>query len=787
MNKGKLTMKKRMRTVAGVFTVLFIVLVGALVWRQFVQGAELKAGAEEQQTRDQKIASKRGNIYDRNMNVLATSGTAERIYINPKLISKTESDAKDRKAKAEEEARKNGTSVDTEFPNINLTEKVVNVLTTELGVSEPWLRDQLAKTDRVSVEVKANVEKSVADKVREADLVGIEFIGDTKRYYPNGPLASHLLGFTGKDGQGLEGLENILDDELSGTAGRVRSAKSAGNGDMPFQYETYEAAKDGNNVILTIDKTIQQIVENHLQTAYEENDLGNGAAAIIMNPKTGEILAMAVTPSYDPSNYSEISDPTMLAQVDEVLADHNADYNAAQRRIEIGEPEKGDEDIKEMTYDEAYAQILLKLRRNKAVVDSYEPGSTFKTIVASAALEENVVSLDDTFVCTGAKTVKDRLIHCSRREGHGTETFVEGIKNSCNPVFMDVGARLGAETFDKYFRAFGLTEKTGFLLPGETAGTHHELSAMGPVELATSSFGQTFTVTPLQMVRAVSAVVNGGYLMEPHIVKAYTDSDGNILETVDPVIVRRVISQQTSETMRDVLERVVSEGGGSAAYVKGYRIGGKTGTSQKIPREANKYIASFVGFAPADDPEIVCLVILDEPMNGLYYGGTIAAPVAGSIIADTLQYLGYDPQYSEDDADAVRVVVPDVLNKNIDEAASEIADMGLRSSIKGSGDNVIRQIPAAGTRLHSDSIVIIYTDDAADAGAVTEVPSIRTKNYQQAKALLENMGLEMDVSGGQSPDELGSDYIAVSQNPAAGSIVARGTTVYVDFAMEFSD
>lgn len=782
MNKGKLMIKKRMHGVLAFFTLLFMVLAGALVWRQFVQGAELKAGAVAQQTRDQKIASKRGNIYDRNMNILATSGTAERIYINPKLISETEAAARKKKEEAEAAARENGTAVG-EFPDVNLTEKVVNVLTESLGVSEEWLRTQLAKTERVSVEVKSNVEKSLADKVREANLKGIEFIGDTKRYYPNGTLASHLLGFTGKDGQGLEGLENILDDELSGTAGRIRSAKSAANGEMPFQYETYEAAQDGNNVILTIDKTIQQIVENHLQNAYEEEKLGNGAASIIMNPKTGEILAMAVAPAYDLSDYNHIYDERLLAQVDKILEEHNAEYRDAQWRINNDVAEKGDEDIEEMTYDEAYSQVLLKMRRNKAVVDSYEPGSTFKTVVASAAIEENVVKLDDSFVCTGAKTVKDRLIHCWKDGGHGAETFVDGIKNSCNPVFMEVGARLGAELFDKYFRAFGLTEKTGFLIPGETEGSHHELSAMGPVELATSSFGQTFTVTPLQMVRAVSAVVNGGYLMEPHIVKAYTDSEGNIIETVDPVTVRRVISQQTSDTMREVLERVVSEGGGSGAFVKGYRIGGKTGTSEKLPRNSGLNIASFVGFAPADDPEIVCLVILDEPMNGLTFGGQIAAPVAGSIIADTLQYLGYEPQYS-DDGEGVRIVVPDVLSRSIDAAKSEVVNMGLRATIKGAGDKVVRQIPAAGTALHSDSIVILYTEEDQGSEAETKIPSVRGKTYSQARSVLENAGLRLEINGTMTADDLDGSYLAVSQNPAAETIVASGTTVYVSFAGE---
>ena len=775
-----MSIKKRMNVVLTVFMGVFVFLTGALAFRQFIQGPELRAGAEALQTRDQKIASKRGNIYDRNMNILATSGTAERIYLNPKLIDETESEAREKKAEAEKEAREKGGAVG-EFPNVNLSEKVVNVLTTNLGVSEEWVREQLAKKDRVSIEVKSNVEKSVADKVREADLPGIEFTGDTKRYYPNGSLAAQLLGYCGKDGQGLEGLENILDDELSGTAGRVRSAKSAANGDMPFQYETYEAAEDGNNVILTVDKTIQQIVENNLRTAYEENNLTNGAASIVMNPKNGEIYAMAVMPTYDLSDYNTITDDTLLAQVDELLADNNRKYAEAQARIEAGEPEKGDKDLKEMTYNEAYGQMVIKMHRNKAVVDSYEPGSTFKTVTASAALEEDVVKLDDTFVCTGSKIVKDREIHCSNREGHGTETFVEGIMNSCNPVFMEVGARLGAEKFDKYFKAFGLTEKTGFLIPGESKGSHHTLEELGPVELATSSFGQTFTVTPLQMIRAVSAVVNGGYLMEPHIVKAYTDSEGNITETVDPVTVRRVISEETSATMREVLEKVVTDGGGKAAYVKGYRIGGKTGTSEKYPRGNGLYVASFVGFAPANDPDIVCLVILDEPHDVPIYGGTIAAPVAGAIISETLQYLGYEPQYGDEDAESLKINVPGITGKTVEEATSEIEEMGLRITVKGEGETVLRQIPAEGAELSGGSLVIAYTEEAADSEADITVPSVSGKSYSQSKSILEKAGLSIAIEGNIGPEELEEGSLAVSQNPAAGTVVQNGSTVYVTF------
>lgn len=710
MSNGKLAIKKRIRWISMLFLLISVILMVRLGWIQFVRGAQYKADAMNQQTRDQKIASKRGNIYDRNMNILATSGSAERIYINPRMIaSADQSREKNAEAEAEKIAKEGGSPPPIER-NV-LRNKVVAALTEILGTNEEWLNAQLDKTERASIEVKANVEKDVADRLRELKLTGIEFTEDAKRYYPNGTLLSHVLGFTGKDGQGLEGLENILDAELSGTAGRVRSARSAGNGEMPFKYETYEAASDGGGVILTIDKTIQQFVEKHLATAYDENKLGNGAAAIVMNPKTAEILAMAVTPAYDLTDYSTITDETLLAQVDKLLQQRTEEYNEAQQRITDGEPKKGDEDLTKPTYDSAYNEMVLKMRRNKAVVDSYEPGSTFKAIVAAAALEEKVVSLSDTFNCPGYRVVADRRISCAKEEGHGTETFVQGLENSCNPVFMDVGARLGVEKFDKYYRAFGLTEKTGFLIPGESEGTHHKPENMGPVELATSSFGQTFTVTPLQMVCAVSAVINGGYLMEPHIVKSYTDSEGNITKNVDPVIVRRVISEETSATMRDLLEKVVSEGGGKAAAIPGYRVGGKTGTSEKFPRGSGLNVASFIGFAPADDPEIVCLVILDEPMNGVTFGGVIAAPVAGAIMADTLKYLGYEPSYTDEDSLDANIIVPDVTGETVDAAKNRISELGLKASVRGEGETVLRQIPKVDTKLHNGSVVILYTEE----------------------------------------------------------------------------
>ena len=715
--------KKRMKLITLFFLVGVLVLLVRLAWIQFVRGEEYSQMAAEQQTRDSVISAKRGSIYDRNLKILAQSASAERVTLNPQEIAKSKNE-----------------------------EEVVSTLVKILGVDEQNLRKQISRINRQSVVVAKQVEKSVADQIRSEKLSGVYFEEDSKRYYPYGSLAAQVIGFTGSDNQGLEGLENVLDEQLRGVDGRIVAAKDVANNEMPFKYENYIEPQDGKGVVLTIDETIQRYTEKHLQQAYEENLLGNGGAAIVMDPNTGEVLAMAVVPTYDLNSPRVITDQLLLQQLDALELEGDA-------------------------YTEAYNKAVSKMWRNKAVVDSYEPGSTFKTIVASAALEEGVATPQDVFSCSGVRQVANRSIHCWQHAGHGEETFAQGLMNSCNPFVMELASRMGATTFQKYYKAFGLTEKTGFTIPGESAGTFHQ--KLGVVDLATSSFGQTFTITPLQLISAVSAVVNGGNLMKPRIIKAYTDAEGNVIETFDPELVRSVISKETSVLMRGMMERVVAEGTGKGGYVAGFRIGGKTGTSEKLPRGSGEYIASFVGVAPADNPQLVCLLLLDEPHAGATGGGAIAAPAVGRIFEDVLPYLGYAPQPTEENKDKISVTVPNINGLTVQEALVKLDNLGLKINPKGNGEKITNQIPAAGTKLHKGGVVIAYTQKEETQGTAI-VPEVIGMNYANAKATIENAGLSMELDAANS-GTIPADYIAVSQSPKAKSEVAAGTKIYVKF------
>lgn len=728
MPKKPFSVKKRIRGMGALFLVGVIVLVGRLAWIQFVKGSTYKNMAARQQTRDSAVTAKRGTIYDRNMKILAQSATAERVTINPQEIEKAE----------------------------NATE-VTSALVKTLGVDRKTVEAKIEKTKLQSVIIKNQVEKSDADKLRELNITGIHFEEDTKRYYPYGSLASQVIGFTGTDNQGLEGLEYVLDDTLSGVDGRIAVAKDVSNTEMPFKYEYYVEPQDGKGVVLTIDEVIQHYTEKHLQEAYETNLTANGGAAVVMNPKTGEILAMAVVPGYDLNEPRVITDQLLLTQLE-------------------------DRELEEEEYDKAYSASITKMWRNKAVVDSYEPGSTFKIMVAASALEEGVATVNDHFMCTGVKHVANRNIHCWKTEGHGEETFAQGVMNSCNPMFMELGAALGANNFRKYFNAFGLSEKTGFTIPGESSGTFHE--TLGVVDLATSSFGQTFTVTPLQMISAVSSVINGGNLMKPYIIKSYTDANGKIIENFQPEIVRNVISEDTSSKMREILEQVVANGTGKGAYVNGFRIGGKTGTSEKLPRGSGRYVASFVGFAPADDPQIVCLLMIDEPMAGATGGGAVAAPAVGKIIRDVLPYLGYESQYTEETAQTISVNVPRIEGLTLEEAKEKIEKAGLKLSVKGSGNTVKSQIPKSGTLLHKGSQVLAYMDEGETSSA--KVPNVMGMTYQNALNAIQNAKLSMKLDA-VTAGEITQDYVAVSQTPEADAQVAEGTDVYVKFVLRQAD
>ena len=519
---------------------------------------------------------------------------------------------------------------------------------------------------------------------------------------------------------------------------------------MPFKHERYINPEDGVNVVLTIDEVIQHFVEKHLETAVIENKVDKGGAAIVMDPKTGDILAMAVKPDFDLNDPFRIQNEEVRQQLESL---------------------SGDE------YIEKYNIELQKMWRNKAVSDTYEPGSTFKMFTAAAALEEGVVKPGDVFTCTGSVRVGGHTIHCWRTgRPHGVQSFVEGVYNSCNPVFVEVGQRTGNNSFYRYYEAFGFKERTGISLPGEALGLFHSTESFNEVELATASFGQGFQITPLQMISAVASIANDGILMKPNIVKQLIDDEGNVLKTYEPQVIRQPISRETSQTLRDILEGVVSEGTGGNAYVKGYRVAGKTGTSEKIPRNQGNYIASFAAFAPANDPKVAVLLLLDEPRGESYYGGAIAAPVVGKIFDDILRYLGVEPEYSDDEDIKIEVVVPELRNMGVAEAQNKLKELNLLYRVEGNGVTVVDQIPKPEARLFEESQVILYTEGAGTMGI--EVPNIIGKSVAEANKSIINAGLNIRISGAG---------VAVSQEPEAGSVVEPGSIVNVEFRLQDVD
>ena len=725
MKSAGTKVRKRM-----VFLLIFTIAccVGLMIrtgWIQFVQGDALEAKAIEQQTSDKIVTPKRGTIYDRNMKALAISASVKTVSANPNAIRK------------------------------DRLENIVAVhLSRILDMEYEDLAKILAKDStyefikrKVEIEQYQEIEKLIADGV----IAGIDLVEDSKRYYPYNNFASHVIGFTGTDNQGLAGIEAQYDDVLKGVSGRIVSARNAVGGNMPFDYEKFYTSEDGYNVVLTLDEVIQHYAESHLEKAYVDNNLAGGAAAIVMDVKTGEILALTSKPDFN------LNQPFVLT---------DADLKNELEEIE-------DEEERNVKTSEA----LQKLWRNKAVSDMYEPGSVFKIFTAAIALEENLVHDNDSFVCTGVRRVATHNIHCWKTNGHGTQTFADAIKNSCNPAFMEIGDRIGADAFIKYVNGFNLVHPTGIDLPGEADGLFFARKNMGVAEIATTSFGQGFEVTPIQMVTAIAAVANGGKYMKPHVVKALTDSDGRVVQQFEPVFSKQIISEATASKLCTYLEAVVSEGSGKNAYVQGFRVAGKTGTSEKKPRNQGKYVASFGGFAPADDPQIAVLVMLDEPVGGAYYGGTIAAPVVGHIMNDVLRYLNVEPRLSAEETQNVDISVPDVVGKSVSEALQIVQSEGFTYSVKGNGDTVKSQMPSSTASLPKGSTVVLYTEAETENENAVIVPSVSGMTPQQANLTIVSAGLNMKLTGNITGE---GDSVVVSQEPAAGTSVQKGAVVYVE-------
>ena len=711
------------------------------------------------QTRTTTVTAERGIIYDRNMDILACNQSVENIYLDPHELKQSKADMA----------------------------LVSNSLGQILELDPEWIRQQGKDTTKRYKQIAAGVDEETAAQIREFintnGISGIHIEPSLKRYYPKGKLASQIVGFTNLSNVGSEGIEASYNSYLSGIPGKVITSKGNNEMDMPFSYENYVASIPGCDVILTLDSTVQACLEKQMAAAIDRYDVQNGAFGLVMDAKTGEILAMATLGGYDPNNYLEIADPKALAQTEELkkaylaLPEGSEAYTAGLK-----------------VYQEAVSGARLKQWRNRVLSDGYEPGSTFKVLTMAAALDSGAINLQTPFYCKGSEQIPGRsqLLHCWRSTGHGAEKTPQALQNSCNIAFAHIALKMGGETFYEYVKNFGVLEKTGIDLSGESKGVFFDKQLVtdtnewGTASLTSGSFGQTFKITPLQLVRAISAVVNGGNLMEPYIVAEVIDADGKTVLKQEPTAVRQVIRPETSRTMCALLESVVTEGTAKNAQVAGFSIGGKTGTSEKIDvfdekgqRVLDK-IVSFVGIAPMDDPQYIVLVALDTPSRatGIYIsGGVMAAPTVGAVMGDILPYLGVQQHFSEDDIAGKTVVLEDLSGLTSKEVAAKLKDSGITFQMVGTGETVTGQIPAAGKSVPGGSQILLYFGLQPQTEEV-KVPDLTGMNRQQASEAAGKLGLYILVSGNTSLDP---KVTAVAQSVAPGTSVLVGTTIRVEF------
>lgn len=729
---------QRLRQRTAILILLILVLgFGAAVLRltylTTVQSSELQESAVDLQLADTTVSAKRGTIYDANGNVLAESASVWQVVMSPVNFKND----KQRQAAAK-------------------------------GLSEIFdleYNDVLDDTKQQShyVVVKRRIESDEREKVLELiDTLKkdyscsgvIQLLDDYKRYYPKNSLASSVIGFTGSDDQGLEGIEYEYDSYLSGTPGRIITAQNARGTDMPFRYEQNVESEDGNNVYLTIDETIQSICEKYMQKGVEDNNVLNKGVCIAMDVNTGAILAMVTTDGYDLNNPYELS---------------------AKDKKKIKSTSKKKQ-------AEAESAALSNMWRNKAVADTYMPGSVFKMCVASAALEENLVNEKTSFTCTGSISVEGETIHCSNISGHGTQNFVEVISNSCNPAFIQIGQMLGAGKFRQYYQGFGFSDKTGIDLPGEAEDSFWKEGKMGGVDLAVASFGQNFSITPIQMITACAAVSNGGYVVQPHVVSKITDSKGNVIKTVDKKIKRQVISDDTSKKMNEYLEYNTERQGAAAGYISGYKVAGKTGTTEKKgvtkfeSSFSEDYISSFCGYAPADDPQIAMLVFFDTPDGDAYYGSQVSSPVFINIMSEVLPYLDVKTSYTDEELGYVDASAGDYTGVSVDEAKTAVEADGFTATVKGNGSTVISQIPTVSSGLQKGGSIVLYTDSDSQSETVS-VPSLIGLSPDEVNDVASAYGLNVSFSGATT-----SSGTSSSQNVEAGTSVSPGTVITVSFA-----
>lgn len=709
--------------------VMFVLLFFRLFDLQIARHEELQSKAVNQQTRRTVVTASRGTIYDTAGNILAISSSAETIILSPLEIDNALND--------------------TENPVTWTKDSLAAGLAEILGKDAASIRKRMDNVKSQYELIQLRADEEVAAKVRayveENKISGVHLVADTKRYYPYGSLAAQVIGFVGDDNTGLYGLEAYYEEELEGQSGLVISAKDQAENDMLYTYEQYFAAKNGSDLTLTLDTTIQYYLEKGLEAMTDKFSAANGASGIVMNAKTGGIMAMASYPNYDLNDFLTVSDQTL------------------QERIERGES--------------TLADMQLLQWRNKALNDTYEPGSTFKILTLSAALEEGVVDKTTTVNCGGSVNISGYTIHCSNKNGHGLQTLVQSVGNSCNPAFINYGLRIGNEKFYEYMRSFGLMNTTGIDLGGEAVGVFAADSSFTQLDLACYAFGQNFTVTPLTLISAQAACVNGGYLHTPYLVERITDSDGNVTYRHDSTPVRQVISEQTSATVRECLEYVVASGTGKNGQVAGYRIGGKTGTADK--GQTGDVVVSFLCFAPADDPQVIMLITMDTPSRatGTYVsGGNMVAPTASTVMAEILPYLGIEPSYSAEELLGMDTTVPNVIGSTVEQAKEKLKERALSYKIVGDGDTITDQTPAGGAIIPGKSTVILYASAAKPTDKCV-VPHLLGKTPSEANTAATAAGLLIRFSGTTGSES--SAIRVLSQSIDEGTEVDAGTVITV--------
>lgn len=734
MSKGT-TIRMWRRSLFVLVTLVFLgfgVSIARLAYLQLAQGETLKQMATEQQLKDTKLNAKRGTIYDCNMKPLAQSATVWTAVLEPNFLE----DDKDK-------------------------ELVANGLSEILELDK---NEVLEKTRKKSyyVVLKRKIDTEVKDKIvaflKENKIKsGVRLIEDYKRYYPNNDFASAVLGFVGADSQGLSGVENYYDSELKGESGVLLTARNALGTDMPFDYEKMVLAKNGNNLVLCIDEVIQHFLERGLDEGIKNNLVQNRAVAIMMDVNDGGILGMAVRGGYD------LNKPFELLDEEE------------QKKIDL---------LPEEEKSKAKAEALERQWRNKAVSDTYMPGSVFKMITTAMGFEENLINENTNFFCSGSivpfKGAKP--IKCHKPGGHGAQIFARAFCNSCNPAFVNLGQIIGSQKFYQYYEAFGFTEKTGIDLPGEAQGIFFSKDgSMGPMDLAVASFGQNFSITPIQMITAAAAIANGGYLVTPHVARQILDSNGNVVKNFERKVRRQVISKETSKRIRTLLQQNAIDGGAKVGYVPGYRIGGKTGTSQKIGQSGPNgmdYISSFCGIAPADDPRYILLIYYDTPKGPSYYGAAVAGPTFAKVMQDALPYLGVECKYTEEEMKKLEVSAPFVVGSKIEQAKNKLAGLGFSPAVSGNGDTVISQIPEAGTKMPKGGKVILYTENSNIESKV-KVPKLVGLTPANVNKEATSSGINVVIKGVTSEGS-----VAISQSIAPGTEVKSGDVVTVEFVQK---